>query len=224
VQGSWPPSDPQITYDHNACVARGFACGINITVPADINACLKPGPASREPFWFFFNSKTCPGYEAGPPVYMVLYRRPCGAAAEQCRDFGFLEAMDSPGADSPAAFGAFLDGVLKRNPPGLIPQPPAMVAGGGGLAAAVPLPSTYFTTDGRKIEFDVTEHILDRDRTGLKTVAGAAEKKWTEWPLAQGDLIDKNDWPLVTIKNPRFPGQAVTLDFRGWGVPKYDGP
>ena len=225
VQGSYPPTDPQTTYDHNASVTRGFACGINIQIPADMsaNGCLHPGPANREPYWFFFNSKQCPGYAAGPPVYLVLYNRPCLAAAVNCKSFGFLEAVDVA-ADTPAAFQAFVNGVLARNAPNLVATPPVVVAGGGGMNDAVALPSTYITSDGRKIDFDPTEHIRNGDRTGLKAVNGVAETEWKKMPLADGDLIQKNDWPLVTITNPRFPGQAVTLDFRGWGVPKYDAP
>jgi hypothetical protein len=79
-------------------------------------------------------------------------------------------------------------------------------------------------TDGRRIEFDVTEHMRDDDRTGLKAIDGHAETEWHDWQLAEGDLVTKNDWPLVTIRNPRFAGQAVTLDFRGRKVPKFDGP
>ena len=236
VQGAFPGSDPATSFEHNLCVTRGFACGLNPFVPDDIKACLTPGPANREPYWFFFDSSTCPGYNTGPPVYVVLYKRPCLAAAQNCNEVGFLEAVDVAGAPTPATFAAFQTNVLLRNPPGLIKDPPPMVAGGGGLADAVPLPSTYNTTDGRKIEFDPTAHILDSDKTGITAINGAAQKDWGDWGTAEGEtypgggpasgppLVTKNDWPLVTITNPRFPGQAVTLDFRGWGVAKYDGP
>jgi hypothetical protein len=227
-------NDPQVSFDHNGCVAKGFACGMNVRIPTDMNGCWTPGPASREPFWFFFDSTLCAAYKDGPAVYMARYTRPCGAAALGCADFGFVEVIDVAGPATAASFAAFQSGVLARNAPALIPNPPAMVAGGGTLDDAVPLPSTYVTTDGRRIEFDVTEHILDEDRTGLKAVNGVNEPDWDDLPLASGDitqpdgstltLIDKNDWPLVHIRNPRFPGQAVTLDFRGRVVPKYDGP
>jgi hypothetical protein len=224
VQGSFPGSSPAHSYDHNICVERGFACGLNSWVPNDIKPCLQKGPANREPFWFFFDSTSCPGYKSGPPVYVVFYIQPCQAAAVNCADFGFMEAVDVDVPATPFAFTQFQNAVLLRNRVGLIATPPAAVAGGGSLPDAVSLPCTYFASDGRKIQFDPTAHILDSNSTGIIAVDGHAAKKASEWETAEGDFINKNAWPLVTITNPRFPGQAVTLDFRGWGVPRYDGP
>ncbi len=211
--------DPAISYDHNLCVTRGFVCGLNLWIPPDIQACLVKGPGN----WSFFDTTSCDVYKTGPPVYVALYQKPCLAAADHCNTFGFLEAVDVA-APSAAAFQQFQSGVVGRNPDNLIPDAPAMVAGGGGINAAVSLPCTYFATDGRKIEFDPTANILDSNKTGLTAINGAAENGWKDWGTADGDLVDKNDWPLVHIKNPRYPGKAVTLDFRGWGVANYVGP
>ena len=161
---------------------------------------------------------------AGPAVHLVLYRRPCGVAAADCVDYGFIEAVDVDGVDTDAAFDAFKSGVLARNPASLVPGPPTIAAGGGGGVPTASLASTYVAADGRRIEFDVTAHIRDDDRTGLEAINGVAEKDWDDWDLANGDIVQKNDWPLVTITNAHFPGQAVTLDFRGREVPKFNGP
>jgi hypothetical protein len=131
--------------------------------------------------------------------------------------------MDVP-APSVQAFQDFQQSVIARNPDGLIPDAPFAVAGGGGLPAAVSLPCTYFATDGRKIEFNPTANILDSNKTGITAINGVENKGWKDWETADGDLVDKNDWPLVHIKNPRYPGKMVTLDFRGWGVAKYGPP
>jgi hypothetical protein len=206
-----------ISYDHNTCVTQGFACGLNLYVPDDMKACFTPGPAAREPNWFFFNSATCPGYGDGPPVFLVLYQNSCLSEDPNCQTIGFVEAVDQT-APTQANFGAFIAGVMNRNPPGLIKN--------------VTKTSTYNTSDGRRIDFDPIEHLVDSGKTGIKSINGTAQPVWTAWAGAEGNFIDqfatalisKTDAPVVTIKNSRFPGQSITLDFGNAQGPRYVAP
>jgi hypothetical protein len=229
VTGSSPfgGHTPQITFDHNACVDRGFACGINLAIPPDIARCLHEGPPGTEPGWSFLDSKACPGYEDGPAVYVAIAKRSCGAAVETCVDFGVIEAVD---VDTPsqAAFDAFIAGVLSHNPPGSIPDGPPVLVGGGGGQLVASLPRRYTTSDGRQIAFDVTAHIRDSDRTGLDALG-----KWPDLPAAAGEIIDANghgtrliskDDLVMTINNPRMPDRSIVLDFSDRNAPRRDPP
>ena len=115
-------------------------------------------------------------------------------------------------------FDAFIARVLSQNPAGLI-------AGAGKT-------NTYNAADGRKVEFDPIEQLVHSNETGIKAVNGKSQPTWVAWAGAEGSfndefgtgLINKTAAPVVTIKNPRFPGQTVTLDFGDKGAPKYAAP
>ena len=206
--------DPQITYDHNICVTRGFACGLNMVLPADIDGCKTPGPPDREPFWFFVDSSQC-GYGANPndpKVYLVLYKRPCLGAVDGCDTsgfFGFVEAVDAGNQ----SFADFISGVLARNPPGL-----TVLMATGGASETVSFLSTYIASDGRGIEFDPTANIRNSSRSGIEAINGTRQPDISDWPLAVGDVIQKDKDALVTIRNPRL-GVTLTLDLRDTSAP-----
>ena len=223
---------PQYTYDYNTCLTRGFACGLNLYVPADVEACLTH-PPTREAYWSFFDSKTCGDYGSGPAVYAVIYRKPCLLATANCDTFGFIEAIDVA-SDSPAAFQQFQTATLARNAASLIADPPSVIAGGGGgglTSQTSHLKSTYFAADGRKIDFDPTGMIIDPLQTGIIAVNGTADSSIDQWPGASGALVNKAITSqsgtavgsLVTITNPNdaYKGKALRLDFTNLFAPAY---
>jgi len=225
----------QNTYDFNSCVTAGFACGLNLFVPPDIESCLIHGPANREPYWAFLDSANCPGYSNGPPVYAVIYRKPCLLAAPQCETFGFIEAVDIP-ADSPMAFAQFQANTLSRNPASLVADAPAIVAGGGGSdpSNSSHLRSTYITADGRKIDFDPTAPVLDHNQTGIVAINGAPDTTIDKWQGATGDLVNKTytldsfgrigATVVITNPQPAYKGKSVRLDFSNQLTPSYAYP
>ncbi|MGE5278391.1 MAG: hypothetical protein ACM3SU_15465 [Acidobacteriota bacterium] len=207
--------DAQISYDHNACVWRGFACGINFQIPGDLNDCLSKGPPGSEDEWRFLDVGGCAGYESNPKVYVAVYRKSCGAAVDHCRDFGFFEAVDGPPG---VTFESFKTTVVSNNPPGFIVTPPTMRAGGGSLPP-LPLNGTYKTFAGKTIEFDCSAHLQDDELSGISSADGQAVDEIDDWPLAEGDVVNADDRPVVVIR--RSPGgPAITLDFSKWNSPK----
>ena len=213
VKGS--KGEAQISYDHNTCVYRGFACGINFRIPADLWGCLSPGPPGSEAGWKFLDVRQCAGYESNPKVYVAIYRKACGAAVDHCRDFGFVEAVDAP---QDLTFTSFKQTVVQNNPPGFVVTPPTIVAGGGALGP-LPLNGTYKTFAGKTIAFDCSAHLQDDEKSGIASVDGQEVPGIDDWDLAEGDIITANDKPVVTIR--RSPGgPVITLDFSKWNSPK----
>lgn len=212
-------ADYKPSYNHNTCVTKGFACGLNLYVPGDMVNCFVAGPAEREPRWWFFNSTTCPAYSEGPPVYMVLYQDACilqGGAEPNCKTMGFVEPVDQT-APTPASFAAFMADTLKRNPPGLL-----------HLSGT----SVYNTADGRKIEFDPLAWAADSNKTGIRSIDGTPQSGWDDWPAADGvfydaastPLITNTSGPVVTIRNPRYPLSVIMMNFADKKSPKYVAP
>jgi hypothetical protein len=214
VQGS--KGDPQVSYDHNGCVWRGFACGINFQIPSDLNACLSPGPPGSQAEWKFLDVAQCPGYESNSKVFVAIYRQACGAAVDHCADFGFFEAVDMPAG---ASFAAFQNKVIGNNPPGFVVTPPTMRAGGGSLDP-LPLNGTYKTFGDKVIEFDCSAHLQDDDKSGISSADGQTIDDIDDWPLAEGDVITSNDKPVIVIRRPSPGARPLTLDFSKWNSPK----
>ena len=206
--------DAQESDDNNLCVTHGFACGVNLRIPPDIAACSTPGPASRESYWSFVDLTACAGYQPQPQLYLVIYQRPCLAAAEYCDNFGFVEVAPAQGT----TFAAFMADTLNRNPASLIASPSPIRAGGAGSISPQPLPSTYVAADGRRIEFDVMAYANDDDRFGIERVNGDHQPDLADWDLARGDVLQKKDEPLVTIRHPKS-GKTIVLDLRNTGSP-----
>ncbi len=205
----------QTCYDHNACVWKGFACGINFQIPADLNGCLSKGPPGSEAEWKFLDVAQCPGYESNPKVYVAIYQKACGAAVDDCRDFGFFEAVDAPAG---VTFDSFKTTVVGNNPPGFVVTPPTMRAGGGSLPP-LPLSGTYTTFAGKTIEFDCSAHLQDEELSGVSSADGQAVDEIDDWPLAEGDVVSADDRPVVVIR--RSPGGPfITLDFSKWNSPR----
>ena len=202
------------TYDHNVCVWRGFACGINVRTPPDMQACFNHRPPGAPGQWSFFDTDACPGFGGGPRVMIARYLETChGDQTGDCVDnVGLFEAVSDPGV----SFDQFQQTVVQNNPGsaqwlGLI----------GGLFAAgrTVLSGTYKSFSGESIEFDTSGHQLDSDDTGIVRVNGNGLGDLDDWARASGDVMsgdrDKGRFKFV---NPND-GHGFSIDMSNWNAP-----
>jgi len=208
------------SHDANACVGRGFACGVNIVVPA---ALQKPGCFANVPGtpWSFLYSATCPALPDSRPFYVALYVRPCPVGVYGCgNNWGFFEAAEAPpGAGGALAFAAFRQKVLATNPAALVP--------GAINWLSPPLAGTYVSSRGDRIEFDALATFDHPYRTGVRKVNGSPTDDLDKWPLAAGDVITVKPCKMTGFPpsrdgeieiSGRFSG--VTIDVCDWLHPK----
>jgi hypothetical protein len=72
-------------------------------------------------------------------------------------------------------------------------------------------PSTYVTSDGRAITFDV---FAARELWPIVSIAGQPQqRRFERWPLASGDVIQATGDGLITVDN-RALGERLVLDMR----------
>ena len=209
--------DPTKTYDHNLCVWRGFACGLNILIPPEIENCLKKPPPGRPDEWRFLDTTACPDVFRGDrKTYVVIYREDCRSSDTGCRKkFGFIEAVDDPQDQ----IDEFIKDVLDSNRPGPIRQ---------GMAGE------YRSASGHDIKFDCEAHQQDSDRWGIEEVDGTKQPGLHDWPVAHGERLEKDvngsivatgnigieadRDGLIVITDSR--GRKLELDFRDATNPK----
>jgi hypothetical protein len=226
-----PGWDDATTYDYNLCVWRGFACGLNIVIPPEIeNNCLKEPPAGSANEWRFLDTTACPGVFRGDrKTYVVIYRRqecpsllpppptqPGRPVDTGCREnFGFIEAVDNP--QDP--IDKFMKDVVDHNPNGFLgPR----------------MDGSYRSVSGHQIEFDCEAHQLNSHRSGIERVDGKDQPDIDDWPAAHGERIEKDatgslvatgnigieadGHGLIVITDPR--NRKLELDFRDVTNPK----
>jgi len=154
------------SYDQNLCVWDGFACGVNLMIPDDLRACMKPD--DQRPNWFLVRSDdpACPGYNAGPTFWMAIYNEPRAGNDSRFGPFdnvGLIEIVDGAEMD----FETFSTRARQRNPgPG-----PLM---GTGSACNGEYVSVRGTT-GQRIGFDCVQ---------VTSVNGTAQPDRDDWPHA----------------------------------------
>src|SRR5450631_145674 len=213
-----------VTYNHNLCVARGFACGINVTAPSDMEPCFVKDPSDAPATvdnWRFFDSATCvpymngPDIRNGPHVMIALYLEDChGDTTGDCTsNVGLFEVVSAPSMDFPT----FISTVKSNNSKsaswlGLI--------GGGFLASnRTVLQGTYVTILGDRIEFDTSAHQRDEDRTGIAAVNGVSTPKISDWARAAGDFMTSDGNYKYRFVNPKT-GSGFGVDMSDWANPK----
>jgi hypothetical protein len=196
------------TYDHNLCVWRGFACGLNIVIPADLETCLTPRPGA--PDWSFIDTAQCRAFtDVGPGrpnqrLYIVIHRRPCPDSDYGCRtNAGFVEVMPVANAPFAEPFLLFADRVVARNPTAIF----------GGLQGE------YNTARGQKIRFAILAHQDAADDWEIRWVDGQGQKAVDDWTFAEGDVMNGAGDGRVTIRNP-FLNRTLDLDLRDEDAPK----
>jgi hypothetical protein len=202
------------SWDHNTCVRKGFACGINIVVPPAIAPCLTTAPGAPDQ-WRFIDSAACPPYAGAPHFYVVVYTQPCTAEQNEClfeANWGFFEAVDATGLPD---FDQFKQDSIDKNPP-MLTAP---------LAIASSRIGTYVSARGETITFDVRGHELDNDHYGISAVNNIAEQDIGDWAFASG-MIEADGDGNIAIKDPQSltnPNwtRKIVIDFTDKDHPKH---
>jgi hypothetical protein len=203
-----------LTNDHNLCVRKGFACGINLTIPTPINSsCVHTLPGAAQE-WAFIDSTTCPQYRDADPFYVVIFRRPCPPGHEYCKgQWGFFEAVDRPVATPDPTFAEFMQATVDRNPNALLPLAASMIG-------------EYRSWRGESINYSVLGHQADSDKSGIVAINGIVQGDIDDWKLAEGDAITADGEGRVSIRSPGrqpAPGRVmrIEIDFTDWENPIY---
>jgi len=207
--------------DHNLCVWEGFACGLNYqdaenldmqNDPGGMAGCFKPGPTGAPPEWSFLDSKECKATQFAPPFFIARYLLPCTNRDSGCLTngrFGFFEAVDAPAV----TFGEFQQQVLASNP--------VIFPGNPNPFDAVNQNGHYQMFGGNRdrILFSVVANRADPDLSGVLSVGLNPVPKISDWPFAQGQIINSSGNGVVTFTNPKL-GTTITWDFSDARRPK----
>jgi hypothetical protein len=184
------------TFEDNLCVWHNFACGTNLRMPSEIEACLVHPVQAPAP-WLFFDSSACP-YSTSPIKFYLVVYRVCGQTNCQLgNNSGFVEVVDAP-TDS---FDVFQSKVLSKNS-NLLPA-------GAYQTSNDPL--------GHVLQLNFRGHADDDNSTGIISVDGRPEKSLSDWALAeQGNspphgIASQGDGVTV-IYNARL-GTSLVLNF-----------
>jgi hypothetical protein len=213
-----------VTYDHNLCVARGFACGINVIAPPDMEPCFIKDPSDPPAMadnWRFFDSAACvpymngPDIMNGPHVMIARYLEDChGDTTGDCTsNVGLFEVASLPSID----FQKFINLVKTNNSNAAA----WLSLIGGGLLGSnrTVLNGTYVTILGDRIEFDTSAHQRDGDRSGIVSVNGVATPKISDWARAAGDFMTSDGSNRYRFVNPAT-GSGFSVDMSDWANPK----
>jgi hypothetical protein len=202
------------TYDDNLCVYRGFACGLNVTTPADMETCFQAGPPGTPNQWRFFDSDSCSAFKGPVRVMIARYTEGCnGDQTGECVDnIGLFEVIAGPVFDFPN----FQKLVVQNNngSAGWL----GLIGGIFGSNRAV-LSGTYTNVFGEKIAFNTSANQLDSSRTGIVSVNGVTTPKLENWARTAGDLLNVNGGPSsYKFVNPRT-SHGFSVDMSNWNVP-----
>jgi hypothetical protein len=193
------------TYDRNACVWSGFACGFNYRDDQYISAsCFVPGLDNAPARWSFLNSANCNNLTGGKSAtFVARYLLNCDGR-DDCppgRQFGFFEAVDASGDSSAAAFDAFRRKVVTSNP-GVFPNND--VSGG-----AIEKEGVYQTFSGVSVRFKIDDGKASRV---TRVFGGLEVPDIADWPFLDGDVLNSKGDGVVTFKNPNTK-QSILWDF-----------
>jgi hypothetical protein len=203
------------TYDDNLCVYRGFACGLNVRTPADMEPCFHRGPNGTPDQWRFFDSELCTPLKGVPRVMIARFLEDChGDQTGECIDYvGLFEAVSSPNVDFPT----FQSRVLRNN--SASGSWLRLIGGLFGSNRTV-LDGSYTTFFGEKIEFNTSGHQLDSSRTGITSVNGVTTPKLENWARAAGDVLNIDGGPgRYKFVNPKT-NHGFSVDMSDWNTPK----
>jgi hypothetical protein len=215
--------------DDNACIADGFACGLNIQIPQLYLDCKDPSPADGFTYqWMFINSARCPGLGAAHPFFIAIAQWTCPGPGGGGPGFpppdksktacALLEVYDAPymltGID-------FIDAILAPTMNEFIFQEFRQ-----SRISAFPSPDsfspnkfvgTYHTFSGHTILFVIPS---DQAASGGIYSFDGNLPPIGDWPLAEGQVINSSGDGLIRIGSPAS-GKQITLDFRSWNSPQW---
>jgi hypothetical protein len=202
IQGERSDEGKFRTYDHNLCVWKGFACGMNIAVPQELESCLRLHSPAR-PEWRFLDTAACPffsgvGTPTVPRLFIAVCRQGCPTGVSGC-NVGLVEVV--PAGNE--TFFAFADRIMTQNPPGFF-------SGTSG---------TYHSARNQKISFKVDAHQEDSDEWGIESVDGDEQEELGDWDFAEGDVLNGKGDGRVTIRNSLM-NRTLDLDLRDEDAPK----
>ena len=208
------------SYDGNACLWFGFACGFNYRDAEDvpdgnggfvqIHRCFVPGLDNAPAQWSFLNSATCKGLTGGSsPFFVVRYLLSCDGkhACPAGRRFGFFEAVDASSDPSDAAFAAFRRKVVAANP--------SVFPNGDASSAAIEKEGVYRTFGNVLLHFE----IVGGPSRVTSVFGGVRVPEISDWPFLDGDVLNAKGDGIVTFKNPRTK-LSILWDFSDVKNPK----
>ena len=179
------------SYDRNLCVWKGFACGEDMRIPADLFGLAVTGPTRNGSTWRFIDTGACTNCFGAHRVFIALFTDfvvptiDGDGTAHIGR--GFFEAIDAE--DAANDFTAFQSNVLSRN------------------VSLGTVRGEYTTARGERVYFDATE------QKGIGSVNGTAQPDLDDWPTGiDGNIIVRRDRGHVDVINRRM-GRRLVLDF-----------
>ena len=226
--------DPSLqTYQGNACVGVGFACGYNVKLPLHFDRSSNdPGLCTDSLVdngnWTFIDTSKCIWYNdanrnAASPAFVALYRQPCGAGMK-CDNFGLFEVID---ASDPAfalvnddrKFSTFQTRVLSNG--FNLATVSGSFLGIGGTVATGTYKTVKLGSNGipHTIAFQgVFSNSADKSMSVITSIDGANRAADSDWNLAEGDLIRADRSGRVEIG--RSGGTLLILDMTDKDHPK----
>ncbi|HLI99228.1 MAG TPA: hypothetical protein VKT76_05900 [Bradyrhizobium sp.] len=198
------------TYDRNACVWSGFACGFNYRddqndtgVDLGVSAsCFAPGLDNAPPQWSFLKSSNCrPLAGSKTTTFVARYLLSCDGHHDcaKGRRFGFFEAVDATGDPSDAAFDAFRRKVVASNP--------SVFPNNDTSSGAIDKEGSYQTFSGASLRFKI-----GGDASHVTQVLGRKVPDISDWPFLDGDVLNAKGDGIVTFVNP-VTKQSILWDF-----------
>jgi len=199
------------TYDRNACVWSGFACGFNYRDDQYVSAsCFAPGLDNAPAQWSFLKSANCNALAGGKSTtFVARYLLNCDGR-DDCpkgRQFGFFEAVDASGDPSDAAFDAFRRKVATSNP--------SVFPNNDVSSGAIEKEGVYQTFGGVSIRFKIAGEASRMTRV----FGGLAVPDISDWPFLDGDVLNSKGDGIVTFTNPGTK-QSILWDFSDVGNPR----
>jgi hypothetical protein len=210
------------------CVAHGFACGFNLTVPAHLDACASPLP--EDPRWKVIDTSACSPYrdEAGAPrVFIAIFQAPCQVPTSTCRNFGMFEAVS--GTDLPSGAAGLTEFEKRLTERNVRRQTDRIRIGRGGFLSNAEAEASggHHTIKDRpeggphRIMFqaqlleandiisafkkDVLFMFRGNGASRILSVDGKTMPAPSDWRLAEGDLITSRSSGQVEIGRVRSP-------------------
>jgi len=214
----------------NACMADGFACGLNIQIPQLYLDCKDTSPVTGSSYqWIFINSAKCFAPGSAHPFFIAIAQWTCPgpggggpripAPNKDRTACATLEVYDAPyrrtGIDFlDAIVGPILNEFLfqqfRQSRISAFPSPDSF--------SPNKFVGTYHTFGGHSILFVIPS---DQDASGgIDSFDGDKLPAIGDWPLAEGQVMNSSGDGLITITSPAS-GKQITLDFRSWSAPQW---
>jgi hypothetical protein len=190
----------------NTCIAPGFACGLNPTIPSGIpEACMK-----TKGNWTFLDfDANSPGCTLKQGYFVVVYSEKCDTSA--CRDaagdngtFGFFEVTTHR-----VGFKELIEDVLTFN-------------NAWNYESGV---TNKYRSGGGSRAYEFQPFTGARYKWGMISFSDGASKEpydqdLRNWPLAQGEMLYSDRHNGCVIFDNKLLEDRLILDFADWNRPR----